>query len=80
MRTKVEVWGNSLAVRLPRPVAQEAGVRRGTSVDLQVEGNAIVVRPLRRKSYRLGALLSRVKATNLHGEIGSGTAIGREVW
>jgi antitoxin MazE len=80
MKTKVESWGNSLAVRLPRPLAEDAGVRRGTTVDLRVEGNRIVLRPVRRKSYRLGQLLSRVKPSNLHGEIDAGPAIGRESW
>ncbi len=80
MRTKVESWGNSLAVRLPKPVAEDAGVRRGTAVDLRVERNAIILRPLRRKSYRLAELLSRVRAGNLHREIDTGSAVGREGW
>ena len=80
MKTKVESWGNSLAVRLPRPLAEDAGVRRGTTVDLRVEANRIVMRPVRRKNYRLAQLLSRVKPSNLHGEIDAGPQVGRETW
>ena len=61
-------------------MARDAGVQRGTRVDLRVDGNRLVVRPVKRKSYALEELLRRVKATNLHGEIDSGPPVGREAW
>jgi antitoxin MazE len=80
MKTRIATWGNSLGVRIPRAVAEDAGVRSGALVDLGVEGRRIVVRPLDGKAYRLKDLLARVTAANVHGEIDTGRPLGRESW
>lgn len=80
METKVQAWGNSLGVRIPRGVAQDAGVHHGTVVDITLDGNRIVVRPARRRGYRLEELLRGVKASNLHCEVDMGAPVGRESW
>jgi antitoxin MazE len=79
MRTKVQKWGNSLAVRIPKPFAEDAGLEAESSVDLVVRGGSVVVTPVRARP-RLAALLRRVRAANLHGEIDSGQPVGRESW
>jgi antitoxin MazE len=79
MQTQVSKWGNSLAVRLPRVVVQEAGLRNGESVDLTVEGSRIVIAPQRRQ-YRLADLLKRVTANNMHQAVDTGEPVGAEVW
>lgn len=77
MKTRVQRWGNSLAIRIPRPVADEAGLTEGAPVVLSVEGGAVVVR---RQKLDLEALLARVTPENVHGEIDTGSPVGREVW
>ncbi|MBI3455737.1 MAG: AbrB/MazE/SpoVT family DNA-binding domain-containing protein [Candidatus Rokubacteria bacterium] len=80
MQTKIQKWGNSLGLRIPRSFAAEAQVGEGSTVDLSVENGSLMVRPLRTRKYALGALLKHVKRGNLHGEVGTGEAAGREAW
>jgi antitoxin MazE len=80
MITKVQKWGNSLGLRIPRSFAAEAQVEAGSAVDISVENGGLVVRPLRKRKLALGDLLRRVNARNLHGEIPAGKPVGREIW
>ena len=80
VQTKIQKWGNSLGLRIPKSFALEAGVEAGSEVDLSIKNGDLVVRPVRRRKYRLQDLLSRVEPKNLHQEIDTGTAVGREVW
>jgi antitoxin MazE len=47
MRTRVARWGHSLAVRIPKPLAEATGLRPGEEVILEVGGEGLVLRPLR---------------------------------
>ncbi len=80
MQTKIQRWGNSLGLRIPRSFAEEAGVGAGSQVDLSVKDGDLIVRAARRRTYRLSELLEKVTARNLHGEVDAGTPMGREVW
>ena len=79
MQTQVSKWGNSLAVRLPRTVTKEVGLRDGEPVDLSLEGKRIVIAPQRRR-YRLSDLMRRVTADNIHDAVETGEPEGRDVW
>jgi antitoxin MazE len=80
MITKLQKWGNSLGLRIPKSFAAEAQVEAGSTVDISVEDGGLVVRPLRRKKYVLSELLRRVSSQNIHDEIATGEPVGREVW
>ena len=80
MVTKIQKWGNSLGVRIPRSCADEANVVAGSVVDVSVRNGVLVVRPVGGRKYRLADLLQAVKRSNLHSEVGSGKPAGREVW
>jgi antitoxin MazE len=79
MRTKVQKWGNSLGVRIPKALAEQASVAEGTSVYLSVEDGEIVLRPVVPR-YELAELLDRVRPGNRHEEISTGEPAGREAW
>jgi antitoxin MazE len=79
VETKVQKWGNSLGVRIPRSLANGAKLRPGTPVEILGDADAIVIRPTERPRYRLSELLKRVKRGNLHAAIDTGPAVGREV-
>lgn len=79
MQTKIQRWGNSLGLRIPRSFALEAGVEAGSAVDLSVHDGDLVVKPARRPTYHLRDLLRRVTASNLHGEVDTGDPVGREI-
>ncbi len=80
MQTKIQRWGNSLGLRIPRSFAEEAGVKAGSQIDLSVRDGDLIVRAARRRTYRLRELLERVTTKNLHDEVETGDPLGREVW
>ncbi len=80
MQTRIQKWGNSLGLRIPRSFALEAGVGAGSEVDISVEDGDLVVRPARRRTYHLKDLLRRVTPKNLHEEVDTGRPLGREIW
>jgi antitoxin MazE len=79
MRTKIQKWGNSLALRIPKSFAEEAEVKAGSTVDLTASDGELVVRPVTRR-YHLQELLKGIFNSNLHGEISTGEPQGREIW
>ena len=79
MRAKAQKWGNSLAVRIPKSIAQQAGVNEEDELDIDVEAEVIRLKP-RRRQAGLAELLERVMPDNLHGEVDSGPPQGREIW
>jgi antitoxin MazE len=80
VRTKIQRWGNSLGLRIPRSFAAEAGVEAGSEVDLSIRDGDLIVKPATRRTYRLRDLLRRVTAKNVHGEVETGRRVGRESW
>ena len=80
MKARVQKWGNSLGVRIPRALAREASVDADTEVDITSQGGKIVITPIRRKAYTLRQLLSRITEENLHGEVDTGAPVGQEGW
>jgi len=80
VQTKIQRWGNSLGLRIPRAFAVEAGVDVGAEVALSVRDGNLIVRPTRRAKYRLDDLVRKITAKNLHREVATGTPVGREVW
>ncbi len=80
MRVQVQKWGNSLALRIPKPVAEEARIKQGTVVVLSLAKGKLVASPVPEGRYTLKKLLAGVSAENLHAEVDFGPAVGREVW
>ncbi len=80
MRTKIQKWGNSLGLRIPKSFAEEAHIHAGSTVDLSMDDGRLIVRRLRVPPYRLEDLLSKVTKDNLHEEVPTREAVGREAW
>lgn len=80
MQSRIQKWGNSLAVRLPKAIADEIGLTQDATVELQVEDGAVVIRPISQIHYNLEDLLAHVTDDNRHGETNKGGPIGREIW
>jgi antitoxin MazE len=80
VQTKIQRWGNSLGLRIPRAFAVEAGVDVGAEVALSVRDGDLIVRPTRRAKYRLDDLVRKITPKNLHREVDTGAPVGREVW
>ena len=80
MKTRVQKWGNSLAVRIPKAFAADLGLAQDSSVELALEDGSLVVRPSPRPQYQLSELLERVTEDNLHTEEDFGRPVGNEEW
>lgn len=78
MRTRIEKWGDGLAVRIPRSFAVEAGLEPDADVEMTVVHGSLIVAPVARRAVRLADLLDRVTADNVHEEIGESSAVGGE--
>jgi antitoxin MazE len=80
MRVQVQKWGNSLALRIPKPFADEVAVREGGVLDLSVARGRLVATPVAKNRPTLRQMLRRVTRSNLHRDTDFGRAAGREVW
>lgn len=80
MVTRIQRWGNSLGLRIPKSMAEEAGVEEGSQVDVSMDGDRLVIRPVRPVKYELRNLVSQIREDNIHEEIEWGPPKGREVW
>ena len=80
MKTKSQMakWGNSLAVRIPKTVAQKAGLHEGDPVEVAAKRGRVIVKRAR-KEPTLKELLARITAENLHHQTDWGRPIGKEV-
>ncbi len=80
MRSKIQQWGNSLALRIPKPFAEETGLCRHSDVELSVVDGNLLVFPIKESAPTLEELLAEVNDDNLHSEVDTGPAVGREIW
>jgi antitoxin MazE len=80
MKTRVRKWGNSLAVRIPKSFAEEAGLEADAAVDLSLVDGRLVMQPVRPRPLTLAELLRGITDENLPGEWDAGPPIGKEVW
>lgn len=79
MRLAIRKWGNSLAVRIPHGIAQDADLAEGTEVEVTLDGAQVVITRVA-PGVTLAALLSAITPGNLHGEVATGAPQGREAW
>lgn len=79
-KTEIAKWGNSLAVRIPKPVAESARLREGDPLTVSVaRDGTIAIKPARRR-YALKDMVGRINARNRHGETEWGKPAGKEPW
>jgi antitoxin MazE len=69
-----------LAVRIPKPLAEDAEVREGTVLNLAVSEGKVIATPVEKKKQSLKQLLAKITRKNLHAEVDSGPSVGREIW
>jgi antitoxin MazE len=80
MHVRVQKWGNSLAVRIPKPLAEDAEVKEGTIANLAVSEGMVVATPVHKRKWSLQRLLAKVNKKNLYAEVDFGPSVGREIW
>jgi len=80
MSTKVQKWGNSLAVRLPKSLAERFRLRKGTGIELLSETNYIAIKRLDKEQARLDELVNKITSQNRCKEQCWGRPLGNELW
>ena len=80
METRIKKWGNSLALRIPKALAKEAGLSYELPVELSLVEGKLIIAPVEQSRPNLETLLAQVTKDNLHAEVDVGPAIGQEVW
>jgi antitoxin MazE len=80
MRVTIRKWGNSLALRIPKSIADDVGVGPGSVVNVDVSRGKLVAERVGEAVPRLADLLARVTARNIPAEVDTGPRVGREAW
>jgi antitoxin MazE len=80
MRTYIQKWGNSLALRIPKAIANEIKLNSGEEVNLSLTGKKLVVFPVGGKKFSLRCLVSKITKKNRHHEIDTEQPVGNEIW
>ncbi len=80
MKTRVQKWGNSLALRIPKSFANEVGLQRETSVEVSLADGKLIIVPVSQPKPTLKQLLTKVTKENLHHEVDTGSTVGNETW
>lgn len=84
MKVAFQKWGNSLALRVPKLIAQEIGATDGKTAEMSVRDGKLVIevtKPKRRKRrYTLDELVAGITPENRHQELDWGPPVGNEVW
>ena len=71
-------WGNSLGLRIPKDIARQAGLREGARVDIEAQGDRIIISPARPR-YVLADLLEGITPEAMRQAFDWGPDKGREI-
>ncbi|MGA2218582.1 MAG: AbrB/MazE/SpoVT family DNA-binding domain-containing protein [Terracidiphilus sp.] len=78
MQAQVLKWGNSLAVRIPKPIADDAQLQLGDPLEIAVAADGVVHLHRVGEIPTLAQLVAQITPENRYAEIYSGPGIGRE--
>ena len=78
MSVKIQKWGNSLGVRIPKTVIEKVNLSENSEVEIESKNGTIVIFPAK-KEYSLDSLLEQITKNNLHSQEDFKTE-GNEVW
>jgi antitoxin MazE len=79
MKTRIQK-GNTMALRIPKPFAEEANLRQDSAVDVTVRSGKLVVVAIEEPQLSLEHLVAKITPSNRHAEVETGKAAGNEVW
>jgi len=78
MTVPLRKWGNSLALRIPKDIAQTLSIDDHSMMELHIENGTLIIEP--KKDDLLEKLVSQIHQDNLHCEIDTGRSMGNEEW
>lgn len=80
MLTKVQKWGNSIALRIPKAFADEMQFAPDSAVEMHVEDGKLIIQSVGKPEFSLDELIAGITPVNLHAETEWGEPVGREGW
>ncbi len=82
MLSKVQKWGNSQGIRIPKNLLENSHIKIGEEVTISANNGKIIVEPTHkiRGKYDIKALISKIPDDYKVEEENWGTPSGREVW
>jgi len=80
MMTRIARWGNSMAVRIPKAVADAAKFRPGDPLQLAVNASGTVTICKKKAKLQLSELVRAITPENRHAETDWGEPVGNELW
>ena len=78
MSAKIQKWGNSMGVRIPKTIMEKANLSINSEIEIECKNQKIIIFG-KKKSIQLKDLLSQITKDNLHTE-DSYIQIGKEIW
>jgi antitoxin MazE len=73
-------WGNSVGLRVPKPMLTQLGLAEGSQVEVKIEAGRLIIQPIRRARMTMAELLEGFSPDDRPGELDWGAPAGREVW
>jgi antitoxin MazE len=82
MLAKVQQWGNSQGIRIPKALLEDARINVGDEVTVAAKNGTLIVTPARihRKKYNLKDLVAKIPKGSRSKETDWGKPVGNEVW
>jgi antitoxin MazE len=80
METRIQKWGNSLGLRVPKDIADRHALKEGSRVRVRETKKGVMIEVVKKPTYHLEEMLKAVKKTNVHEEVTWGTPAGKELW
>ena len=79
MKSRVQRWGNSLAVRIPKIMADEIDLEENAEIDLVQREGALVISRARQRKYTFDELVDAITRENVHEFVDHGVSVGAEI-
>ncbi|MBI1747444.1 MAG: AbrB/MazE/SpoVT family DNA-binding domain-containing protein [Acidobacteria bacterium] len=80
MVSKVQKWGNSQGLRLPKHVLESADISVGDAVEVIPQERQILIKKVSQRKFDLAEMVSRMPRTYNAREESFGKPAGREEW
>ena len=80
MKTTLQKWGNSYAVRIPKSFIKEVGLEVHADIELTLEDGRLIIQPVPEEVPSLEELVAGITAENIHPAVDTGAPVGKEAW
>ncbi|MCP4144579.1 MAG: AbrB/MazE/SpoVT family DNA-binding domain-containing protein [bacterium] len=81
MLSKIQKWGNSQGIRIPKGILEDSKIEIGEDVDISIKDGTIVIKPVKkiRGRYDLKELVAKMPQNHTPHEEDWGDPEGQEV-